>query len=50
LSCMGGGVFWALFALIFGGAKVSDVAQTAWLGYWARECELYSLSFLERAD
>ncbi|GAA5837403.1 hypothetical protein JCM5353_002686 [Sporobolomyces roseus] len=37
LSCMGGGVFWALFALIFGGAKVSDVAQTAWLGYWARE-------------
>lgn len=39
LSCMGGAVFWLLFVLVFGGAKVSDVAQTYWLGIWARECE-----------
>lgn len=44
LGCMGGGVFWLLFVLIFGGAKVSDVAQTWWLGYWARECELVLVS------
>ncbi|GAA5841427.1 hypothetical protein JCM3766R1_004081 [Sporobolomyces carnicolor] len=36
LGCMGGAVFWVLFALIFGGAKLSDVAQTWWLGFWAR--------------
>ncbi|GAA5904673.1 uncharacterized protein JCM6883_003864 [Sporobolomyces salmoneus] len=36
LSCMGGAVFWVLFVLIFGGAKISDVAQTWWLGFWAR--------------
>ncbi|GAA5944109.1 uncharacterized protein JCM15063_005316 [Sporobolomyces koalae] len=36
MGCMGGGLFWFTFALIFGGAKVSEVAQTYWLGQWAR--------------
>ncbi|GAA6061872.1 hypothetical protein JCM10212_000513 [Sporobolomyces blumeae] len=39
LSCMGGAFFWVFFVLIFGGAKVSDVAQTYWLGYWSRVSE-----------
>lgn len=37
LGCMGGGIFWILFVLIFGGAKISDVAQTWWLGFWSRQ-------------
>ncbi|GAA5991895.1 hypothetical protein JCM10908_002259 [Rhodotorula pacifica] len=35
LGMMGGIFFWFFFAIIFAGAKLSDVAQTWWLGVWA---------------
>ncbi|GAA5957930.1 hypothetical protein JCM10213_002262 [Rhodosporidiobolus nylandii] len=35
LGLMGGAVFWLCFIAIFGGAKLTDVAQTWWLGKWA---------------
>ncbi|GAA6024648.1 hypothetical protein JCM8202_000420 [Rhodotorula sphaerocarpa] len=35
LGMMGGILFWFCFAVIFAGAKLSDVAQTWWLGVWA---------------
>ncbi|GAA6021159.1 hypothetical protein JCM10207_008338 [Rhodosporidiobolus poonsookiae] len=35
LGLLGGWVFWMAFAAIFGGAKLTNVAQTWWLGKWA---------------
>lgn len=43
LGMMGGIFFWFFFAVIFAGAKLSDVAQTWWLGVWAGACELLLL-------
>lgn len=34
LGLSGGTFFWISFALIFGGEKVADVAQTFWLNLW----------------
>ncbi|CEQ42894.1 SPOSA6832_04771, partial [Sporobolomyces salmonicolor] len=38
LGAMGGVFFWMAFVFVFGGAKLADVAQTYWLGFWSREC------------
>lgn len=51
LGMMGGVLFWFCFAVIFAGAKLSDVAQTWWLGVWAGACEfspLFSRSMVLR--
>lgn len=45
LGMMGGILFWFCFAVIFAGAKLSDVAQTWWLGVWAGACESAFSSF-----
>jgi hypothetical protein len=55
-SMMGGGgegktvvpvvVFWAVFAAFFAGAKLTDVAQTFWLGEWAGGGALFFRSLL----
>ncbi|GAA5957081.1 hypothetical protein JCM21900_000787 [Sporobolomyces salmonicolor] len=37
LGAMGGIFFWMAFVFVFGGAKLADVAQTYWLGFWSRE-------------
>ncbi|GAA5920308.1 hypothetical protein JCM1841_004522 [Sporobolomyces salmonicolor] len=37
LGAMGGVFFWMAFVFVFGGAKLADVAQTYWLGFWSRE-------------
>ena len=41
LGMMGGIFFWFFFVVIFAGAKLSDVAQTWWLGVWAGACECW---------
>lgn len=38
LGLMGGVGFWLAFVGTFGGAKLSDVAQTWWLGKWSGSC------------
>lgn len=47
LGMMGGIFFWFFFVVIFAGAKLSDVAQTWWLGVWAGACE-FSYRFRRR--
>ncbi|GAA5864423.1 hypothetical protein JCM1840_000490 [Sporobolomyces johnsonii] len=37
LGAMGGVFFWMAFVFTFGGAKLADVTQTYWLGFWSRE-------------
>ncbi|GAA5926134.1 hypothetical protein JCM3775_005214 [Rhodotorula graminis] len=39
LGLMGGAFFWVAFVVTFGGAKLSDVAQTWWLGKWSGSYE-----------
>ncbi|BGP39463.1 hypothetical protein JCM10449v2_003413 [Rhodotorula kratochvilovae] len=39
LGLMGGVGFWLAFVATFGGAKLSDVAQTWWLGKWSGSYE-----------
>ncbi|KAL8277515.1 hypothetical protein RQP46_010070 [Phenoliferia psychrophenolica] len=39
LGLSGGTFFWISFAIVFGGEKLADVAQTFWLNLWAASCE-----------
>ncbi|GAA5837596.1 hypothetical protein JCM11251_002021 [Rhodosporidiobolus azoricus] len=46
LGLLGGWAFWMAFAAIFAGAKITDVAQTWWLGKWAaNEDKSYGLTY-----
>lgn len=43
LGLSGGTFYWVSFVFAFGGAKLSDVAQTYWLNLW---CAMISSSFM----